>query len=384
MKKLPALLAAGLAICLTACAASNGFSGSETLSKGVSRAADDSVTYHYGAVTEAPTSYNNFANTATGFSLKLFRNAYADGVTAISPANAYLQLGLLANGVKGSTRTEILLALGAELDLDSLNACCSYFKSRLQETGKAKENDKTAPMTLSGTLFAPEQAEVRRAFLQLNADYYDDEVIRYNYETGGEKLRAYLGDSFTLGKEDSLTSYTKLSLNDAWLNPSLQSEEYTMHSGAATGVLKYTAQTPLKALFIMPESGDLAQYVKTFDSVEYSKLLDSVDVTKREKVSLPSFQTRGQMTELSSNLARIGLYTLFGEDADFGALSFTEELTLSAFYDTTPSLTVTAQGITENAAATPDAASGNTADTPFLFLLVDNETNLPIYIAAVA
>ena len=66
------------------------------------------------------------------------------------------------------------------------------------------------------------------------------------------------------------------------------------------------------------------------------------------------------------------------------------DLTLSKFYCSTPSLGINAQGIAAGA-ATADSAQNQTSgdeawvfDKPFIFMLVDNETNIPVYISTVA
>ena len=368
MKKLKSIIAAAVCVSLTACAASTGFSGSEILSDDVKRSKDTAATFNYAdGCREAPLAYNSFTNTVTGFSLKLFRNAYNGKAISLAPASSAVQLGLLANGAKGDSRTEILLALGGELDLDTYNTCCSYFKSRMENVGKIalsqESGKKDAEKTLSmdGALFINDKTDVRSAFLQTNADFYGDDIIRYDFSKGADKLKDRVGDKMTLSGEDSMASYSEL-------------------------IVKYTANNPLRALFIMPE-GDFETYVKSFDSVEYSKLLESIDFTKRQAAVISSFRTEAQSANLSPVLQKIGLYTLFGENSDFGSLTHGGELTLNKFVCAAPSLSVGSSGI--GSAATADSAEGEKPDgawvfdKPFIFMLVDNETDIPIYISTV-
>ena len=126
------------ALTLTACSSSDGFSDSEKISAKYPRSKDISVTYNYadGAL-EPPGSYNDFANSAGEFSLKLFR-AYGSGKEsfAFSPASTVLQLSMLCNAASPEVRSDITNALGGTLSTDELNACCSYFKSRMdRDTG---------------------------------------------------------------------------------------------------------------------------------------------------------------------------------------------------------------------------------------------------------
>ena len=131
------------ALTLTACSSSDGFSDSEKISAKYPRSKDISVTYNYadGAL-EPPGSYNDFANSAGEFSLKLFR-AYGSGKEsfAFSPASTVLQLSMLCNAASPEVRSDITNALGGTLSTDELNACCSYFKSRMDKlTDEIRKN----------------------------------------------------------------------------------------------------------------------------------------------------------------------------------------------------------------------------------------------------
>lgn len=397
MKKLKIIFAAALCAIMTACTVTNDFSNKELLSRDVKRRTDSTVTYNYadGAHTP-PSSYNNFANTATAFSLKLLRRSYNSEAFSLAPMNCLLQLGLLANGAKNDTRSEILLALGSELGMDAFNTCCSYFKSRMNNVGKifqfeqdhTKESAQT--LTMSGALLINDQTDVRSSFLQTNADFYGDDVICYNFSSGADKLKSYLSsDKMTLDGDDFMVSYSFLTLSDSWLNRSLNAEEMYMRSDTAHGIIKYTSANPIKALFIMPDV-NFDKFVKAFDSVVYNKLLDSVDVTRRRAASIPEFRTCAAENELSPVLQTLGLHTIWDENnAAFTNLTYDESPALSLFYDSTPPFSVTAQGLDTSAADAVYTATDNNTDAewhfdkPFIFMLVDNETNIPIYISTI-
>ena len=58
--------------------------------------------------------------------------------------------------------------------------------------------------------------------------------------------------------------------------------------------MKYFSQTPLKMMVIMPNEGvSLDDYATDFTSLEYTTLLDSVDVTKTAKAKIPEFSVSG-------------------------------------------------------------------------------------------
>ena len=161
-----------------------------------------------------------------------------------------------------------------------------------------------------------------------------------------------------------------------------------VRSEKAQGVVRYTANTPLKALYILPnEETGLHDYLKTLDSAEYFKLIEGLDVTKPVKAAIPCFETAAA-GKLKEALTKTGLYTLFTDKADFGNMAHTKGLQLSDMTDGTAALYVNALGVYSEQPETdkttkPLEGADIVFDKPFLFILADNETHLPLYIAAV-
>ncbi len=417
MKKvLTAILAAALCLLtLASCGNPGEFSDGERLSGKYQRNKDSAVTFHYAdGATEPPESYANFANTATTFTLKAFRSraAEADNSFVFSPVSPVLQLAMLSNAASPDTRQEILTALGSELGVDGLNACASYFKSRM-ESVSALNTDKTPQehVALGGAVLIDDSIDVKSSFLQNVKDFYDYDVFRFDFEGehADNKLKNYLkaGGSVDLsGGEINLISFEEIS--DSWLNayrPSdisegvfngaagqrkatfLASNETKVQSDKAVGIVKYTAKNPLKLILVQPKNGAaLADYAKGFDSGEYETLLNSVDITKQTQAVIPAFSVEADKTAvpISGNLTKNGLYTLFTEKAGFSALSYTESAKMGEMFNIAPSFSLNQYGINyEAAAAAQEGERGKTEDEvkfdhPFLFILADNETNLPV------
>ncbi|MEF2885868.1 MAG: serpin family protein [Ruminococcus sp.] len=415
MKKRIACLAAAAALCLTACAGES-FSDNEFLSRGVARSRDTSLTFNYAdGASEPPLAYNSFANTTATFGFKLLRRSYReDGNTAVMPANAILQLSLLLNGAKGDTKQEILFALGNELSADSLNTCSSYFQSRMQTVGRkyleqqSEDGKDISPtLTIPRMLFLNDGNDFRKTFLQANADFFGADILRFDF--ADDMARVKLDDLIKTEKppfdeNDSMYSYSSLTFTDTWLTPYgadssadgtfLHSEEILMQSDRAKGVVKYTETNPLKALFILPD-GDFDTYVKTFDSAEYFKLLESVDITKRQGVQLRPFSVDGGLVDRKDTLSAVGLNTLFSDKSDFGNLAHGDANRLDSFFESMPGVTFSASGISTETMQSDAALTQDTApekeewkddlvfDKPFLFMLIDNESSTPLYIAAI-
>ncbi|MEE1105537.1 MAG: serpin family protein, partial [Ruminococcus sp.] len=127
-------------------------------------------------------------------------------------------------------------------------------------------------------------------------------------------------------------------------------------------------------------------YVSRFDAAELNKLLDSMDITKQSTAALPAFSVGSdkKAQPLSDILTKCGLYTLFGKDAAFSALSYTQSVKLGGLYELAPVFSLDRNGINTQtaAAAAQTEPAGLTVDRPFLFLLLDNESNLPVLVGS--
>ena len=144
----------------------------------------------------------------------------------------------------------------------------------------------------------------------------------------------------------------------------------------------------------MPD-GDFDDYVGKFDSAEYFRLLESIDVTKRQGVQLRPFSVASGLSDIRETLEAAGLRTLFTEKSDFRSLVHETGLTLDGFYECAPAVYFSAAGISTEPQEKSGAPELDTAkdaeepkddlvfDEPFIFMLTDNESNIPIYIATV-
>ena len=418
-RRLTAAAAALLGIVLlTSCGNPKEFSDGERLSAGYERNSDTSVTCQYvNAATEAPKSYHNYAIGAAAFSLSQLRARAAEntGSFVFSPAAVTLQLGLAANAASSDMRQELLLALGSTMTLDDVNACSSYFKSRMEtvsKTGQAKAP--AEQIKLGGAMLVNQDTDVKTAFLQSNADFYGYDVFRYDFsdENAADKLNHYLkpytgNSAVDVTAGGSLYAVTTSEVIDRWLVPYaentatagsfngangarntvfLRSDETVVQSKKATGVLKYTEKNPLRLLLILPDSKlGLEDYLASFDPSELSALLDSVDVTKRSPALIPEMtvESDGKGVPLSASLAKSGLYSMFSDKAGF-SLGYSKTTKAGEMFEIPPAFSLTAAGINckaETASAPVTAEAPKDAlifDRPFLFMLLDNETDIPV------
>ncbi len=389
MKRRITAAAAALLMLLCACGNPKLFTDEEKLTGTVSRSKDITQTYNYAdGAQEPPTSYKNYISGMMDFSLRQLRQHSQDAKESFvfSPASAALQLGALANGASGDTRSEILLALTGTLGLDDLNACSSYFKSRLESVSRAGKKEAPAEqLTFGGALCIDKSADVKTSFLQAEKDFYGYDVFRYDYkgEHAADKLNsalsAYTSDSGIVFPEGStVNAVSALALNDGWVEAAAESVKGTFNGTNGAQTADYFTSS---AKLLHSDRAD-AVLKYTFDAAELNKLLDSMDITKQSTAALPSFSvtTDKKAQPLSGTLTKCGLYTLFGKDASFSALSYSQSVKAGEMYELAPVFSLDRNGINTQttAAAVQTEPAELTVDRPFVFLLLDNESNLPV------
>ena len=173
----------------------------------------------------------------------------------------------------------------------------------------------------------------------------------------------------------------------------MTSSEILLHSESAKGIMKYTKKNPLKFVAILPNEGtSLEEYISKLDEREYFKLLDSMDIIIRAEAKLPQFEIEAQDLSLKAALEQNGISSLFDGKSKLSELSFSEDFALNELTEATPSFSLTPSGLGSGTdEVKSQKGSDNTAlnqasikfDRPFVFMIIDNESSLPVFIGAV-
>lgn len=440
-KAIAVLMCLALVVCtFCACGDPTDFSDGEKLSKDYTRSTDPAESFNYNdGASSAPLSYNVYASSVSNFELRLFRNCFSQKSdrtksSVFAPATVALQLSLLANGATGDTKDEIRMALGKDLTIDNINQCSSYFKSRMEAvsktgsgevdelSGKKTEESKSEYVRFGLNLFFNDISDVKTSFLQTNASYFENNVYRFLFsdENAVSKVNKSLTDFSSadlfesLNEKDSLFLVNACDMSDLWLDNYSKSDiekgmfksdsgdksvnfmtsnESLIKTKNAKGIIKYTSKNPLKLMIVMPNEGlSLEDYVSDFNYTEFSDLLDSVDITKKVTAQIPEFSISSEEKPqpLSDALADSGLYKLFTDDVLFRNITHTDNFRLNEIYEITPEITVNASGINSDSKIVEKRVkelekTDETIkfDRPFIFLLIDNESSIPVYIGTV-
>ena len=152
--------------------------------------------------------------------------------------------------------------------------------------------------------------------------------------------------------------------------------------------------TPVKFVAIMPnEDTSLESYISSMTYLEYSDMLDSFKITSLTNASVPEFSIKsdGKPTSLKSELEDCGLADIFTDSINLSNITLSDDLFVNDISEIQPSVTVNSAGIGVKATVTANTLKSDfkTADStlkfdrPFIFMLIDNESNIPLYIGTV-
>ena len=335
----------------------------------------------------------------------------------ISPLSIQVALAMTANGASGQTLEEMQALLGGDIPLDELNAYLYEYVNTLPSSDKYK-------VELANSIWFREQSgfEVYESFLQTNADYYKSQAYAAPFDdTTVEQINKWV-DVHTDGmiKEvvDEIDPLTMMYLINAlvfdaeWAVPY---DEYSVHDGTftalggkacdveymsaeegyyletkdAVGFAKNYKDGKYRFVTLLPDEGvDVYDYIASLDGETMLNALDNMERTS-VLATMPKFSYEYDL-EMKDVLKSLGMPTAFTDGADFSAMS-NHDLHIGAvihktFIEVAEKGTragaVTSVGMMEECAPMYQAVIK--LDRPFVYLIIDTETNLPLFVGTVA
>lgn len=334
----------------------------------------------------------------------------------ISPLSIQLALAMTANGASGQTLEEMQTLLGGDIPLDELNEYLYGYVSSLPSGDKYK-------VELANSIWFREQNgfEVYESFLQTNADYYKSQAYAAPFDdTTVEQINKWV-DVHTDGmiKEviKSIDPQTMMYLINAlvfdaeWATPY---DEYSVYDGTftslagkacdaeymyaeesfyletkdAVGFAKNYKDGKYRFAALLPDEGvDVYDYIASLDG---ETLLNALDNMEHASVfaTMPKFSYEYSL-EMKDVLAALGMPTAFTEAADFSAMSNHDLHIGSVIHKTF--IEVAEKGTRAGAVTVVTMKDGGAPmykaviklDRPFVYMIIDTETNLPLFVGAV-
>lgn len=375
------------------------------------------------AAVEKPTGEEAFLSEQANFATELFASV-SDGKTntLISPLSVALALGMAANGAGGETLEEFESLFGG-MSVDELNRQFASLTASLTNGDKYK-------LDIANSIWMKndDSLAVKDSFLQAGADYFDADAFKIDINDGAvKKINEWVSentDGMIEKMIDELDPATVMVLintvlfdaewQDVYTERNLTEGTFTASNGERREV---TMMNSTESTYI--ETENATGFIKNYEKGKYkfvallpnedvslSELIDSLDGESLIGLSknalkgctvvakLPKFEYDYGI-ELNDILASMGLTDAFSpEEADFSGISDRAEelmLYISRVLHKS-SIVVGPQGTKAAAATTMEVLCGSAAptdikyvtlDRPFMYMIIDGTTSLPIFMGAV-
>lgn len=375
-----------------------------------------------------------FTRTHAAFMLDIFKNGLKKGENSlVSPVSVLAALAMTANGARGETLSEMRKTLSLGLEGEELNAYLTAYLEQL--TG-----DKSAKIEIANSIWFRENADAPKGdsdapqvftpneeFLQANADIFGADIFAAPFDKGTvAEINSWVKektDGMIDGIIDELDPLAVMQIINALTFDAEWQRKYTDEAQVRDG--EFTAlggqKRNVKFMFSEEKSyirfSDAEGFIKPYkggrfafmallpnegvdiydfiDGLNGESLLNIIDNARERTVyaSMPKFGFEYEVS-LVDTLKAMGMQTAFNAKlADFSGLgeSIYGNIAISEVLHKTY-IEVGEQGTRAGAVTSvmPAPSSAEiveapvriTLDRPFVFMIMDTETNLPLFIGA--
>ena len=350
---------------------------------------------------------------AADFAVRLLQNSISEENTLLSPLSVLSALAMTANGAKGETLAQMEQTLG--MSTADMN---SFLYSILDR------QNKTLKLANSLWFTDDETFTVAPDFLETNANYYQADIFQTTFDqaacdaindwvsrkTDGmipeildeipEVAVIYLVNALSFEGEWTETykenqvhedTFTKEDGTEQTVEMMRSSEQHYLEDEMATGFVKYYKGGRYAFAALLPNEGvTVAEYAATLTGEHLQALLAQPEEVK-VYARIPKFEAEYD-TELSEVLTAMGMEDAFDDEkADFSGLGTSEKgnICISRVLHKT-FISVAEQGTKAGASTVVEMVMATgapvedsryvTLDRPFVYMILDRETNLPLFI----
>lgn len=336
----------------------------------------------------------------------------------ISPLSIQLALAMTANGAKGQTRDEMVALLGGEYTLESLNEYLLDYVENLPSSEKYK-------LEIANSIWLKQNGIIPNGdFLQTNKNYYDSEIYSAPFDkTTVTDINNWVNENTDgLIKEliDEIGKYTIMYLINAivfdaeWAEKyseddiyddfftteegveqaieMMYSIEYTyIEANGAKGFKKNYKDGKYSFVALLPGEGmSVDEYIATLTGEEILHALNNPDYSKIVIARMPKFSYDYSLT-MNGVLTALGMPTAFdGIEADFSEMGVAREniyisKVLHKTFISVDEAGTKAGAVTGIVMDDFESEIGYenevviTLDRPFVYMIIENETNTPIF-----
>ena len=365
----------------------------------------------------------SFTTKQMDFALKLFQNTVkerSDNNILVSPLSVMLALSMAANGADTETRSEMEHVLAGNFSIEELNEYLHTFTKNLPSS-------KYGQLHIANSIWLrdDEDFHVNHDFLQTCSSYYDaqiyqaafdqqtlkdinnwaaqntDNMIKEVLQEIPDGAIMYLINALAFDAEwETIYQNTQI-LDDSFTsiqgktNPveMMYSSEYTyLDDRNATGFLKNYKDGSYQFAALLPnEDIDIYEYI---ESLNFETLTQTIQNASNETVyaAIPKFIYDFSI-ELNDILKTLGMPSAFDlQDADFTNLGTYSDQNIyisNVLHKTF--ISVDEKGTKAGAVTVTEFDAGASLsepkkvilNRPFVYMIIDGETKLPVFIGAV-
>ena len=349
------------------------------------------------------------------FSVKLLQSTCEEEEnTLVSPMSVLSALAMTANGARGETRSQMENTLGGTVE--QLNGAL---------TGLGQEED--SPLYLANSIWFAERGRItpNPDFLQINADYYRAGVFEAPFDqTTVTDINRWVKEHTHGMVEEILKKIphdtvmyliNALAFEAEWENPyqkddvwqqaftnqagevqqvsMMHSEEtFYLRDDQAQGFMKYYQGGRYAFVALLPDKGNsVLDYVEGLDGQQLKALLDN-PTSVPVMTAMPKFESEMEV-DLREVLKEMGMDLPFDSaQADFTDLGTSPEGNLyinqvfhKAYLEVEEKGTRggAATAVEMNTEAAPEEQMVVTLDRPFVYMVVDTSSMLPVFMGTV-
>lgn len=354
----------------------------------------------------------------TDFAIRLFKQTNENGKnTLISPLSVLCALAMTANGAEGETREQMEEVLG--MSVEELNLYLYSYINSLPQGEKYK-------LSVANSIWFTDDDRftVNQDFLQTNADYYGADI----YKTPFDKQTLKDINNWVKNETDNMIPKVLEDIPDAaimylinalafeaeWTEiyekNQVRDRTFTKEDGArqdvelmystegkyledenATGFIKYYKERKYAFVALLPnEDVTVSEYINSLDGESLAAMLANAE-SRTVETAIPKFETEYD-TEMSDILEAMGMSNAFNVTfADFSGIGDSTEggiyisrvihkTYIQVGEKGTKAGAVTAIETNDGSAGSPDEVKQVYLDRPFVYMLIDCETNIPFFI----
>lgn len=339
----------------------------------------------------------------------------------ISPLSIQLALAMTANGADGATKAEMEALLGGEISLGDLNEYLYFYVNNLPSAEKYK-------IQIANSIWFRDdegRLQVEKDFLQKNADYYGAQVHKAAFDDQTLTDINHWVKDHTDGMIDSILDQidddavmyliNALAFDAEWQHVYDKSYVYKgeftgidgtekqvdmMHSEEtvylqdenATGFMKPYSGSKYNFAVLLPNEGvDIYEYIAGLTGEDLMETLSTPQLGM-VMATLPKFSYEYELT-MNDVLKELGMPSAFsGDTADFSKMAHSSRGNiyigdvLHKTFISVDELGTKAGAVTKvqmNDESAPMSEWVVTLNRPFVYMIIDNETNLPVFIGTV-